>query len=303
MGRDEGCSDGSSRDRHTSHRVAKPFAGAATLVVDARTAVGDAEEGTLEERTGRDEEPGQRALRFGHGRELALERLAGPPQQSLDGPDLDALVISDLLVGPPRFLAHGEDVAMTSGETIERPVHELAVDCREDELLGGVLAHDADGMLRGELQVVGRRAAGPTTQHVGADVAGDHGEPRVEAPLAGETRQRLPCSSKGFLSRVLRLVAVVQATKAEAKEPVVVARVEVPERGGIARLAALNECAVALQIDVVTETCQLILAKRHFPSLPAPLPASLGGCFTLLRPPAPPQKATLQQLNNPSCYF
>ena len=124
-------------------------------------------------------------------------------------------------------------------------------------------------MLCGELHVVGRRAARATAQHVGADVAGDHGEPGVEAPLAGEARQRLPGAGERLLRRVLGLVAVVQAAETETEEPLVVARVEVAERGGVAGLAPLDERAVAVQVDVVAEACQLFLAERQL-SRPSP---------------------------------
>ena len=148
-------------------------------------------------------------------------------------------------------------------ETVERTVDQLAVDRGQHELLGRVLADDADGMLRGELHVVGRRAARTTAQHVRADVAGDDGEPGVEAPLAGEARQRLPGAGEGLLRRVLGLVTVVQPAEAEAEEPLVVARVEVAERGRVAGLAPLDERAVTIQVDVVAEARQLFLAERH----------------------------------------
>ena len=127
------------------------------------------------------------------------------------------------------------------------------------------------GVLRRQLHVVGRRAARTAAQHVGADVAGDDGEPRVEAAFAGEARQRLPGAGKGLLRRVLSLVAVVQPAEAETEEPLVVARVEVAERGRVAGLAPLDERAVAIQVDVVTEACELFLAERQlFPSSPPP---------------------------------
>ena len=86
--------------------------GAAALVLHARAAVRHPEDGAADERTGGDEEAGQRLLRLGDDGELALEGLACPPEQRLDRPDLDALVVGDLLVGPARALAHGEHVAV-----------------------------------------------------------------------------------------------------------------------------------------------------------------------------------------------
>jgi hypothetical protein len=58
-------------------------------------------------------------------------------------------------------------------------------------------------------------------------------------------------------------VAVVHPAKAEAEESFVVARVEVSECSGVARLTALDERAVAVKIDVVTGAFQLIFAERH----------------------------------------
>ena len=99
----------------------------------------DAENGAPEEGAGGDEEPGQRLLRFGDDGELALEGLAGAPEQCLDRADLHALVVGDLLVGPAGALAHGEHVAVAGGQAVERTVHQLAVDGGQDELLRGVV--------------------------------------------------------------------------------------------------------------------------------------------------------------------
>jgi hypothetical protein len=49
---------------------------------------------------GTGEEATEHALGLRQHGELSLEGLAGPPQQGLDGPDLDPFVIGDLLVGP-----------------------------------------------------------------------------------------------------------------------------------------------------------------------------------------------------------
>ena len=214
-----------------------------------------AEDGAADEGAAGDEEASQRLLRFGHDGELALEGLARPPEQRLDRPDLDAFVVGDLLVRPARPFAHGEHVAVAGGQAVERTVDELTVDCGENEFLRGVGADDADRVLGGELHVVGRCAARAAAQHVGADVAGDDREPRVEAALAGETRQRLPGVGEGLLRRVLGFVTVVQTAEAEAEEALVVAGVEIAERGGVPRLAALHECAVAVQVDIVAKSC------------------------------------------------
>ena len=159
---------------------------AVALRVHACTAVGGPEDGALDERAGRDEEAGQGLLRLGDDGELALESLARPPEQRLDRSDLDALVVRDLLVRPPGAFAHGEHVAVAGGKAVERAVDKLAVDRGEHEVFGGVGADDADRLLRGELHVVGGRAARTAAQHVGADVAGDDGEPGVEALVPGE---------------------------------------------------------------------------------------------------------------------
>ena len=142
-------------------------------------------------------------------------------------------------------------------------MHELAVNRSQNQLFGGVFSGHTNRMLRGELQVVGRCAAGTTAQHVSTNVSGDHGEPGIEAPFAREARQCLPGAGERFLRRILSLVAVVQPAEAEAEESFVVARVEVSECCGVARLTALDERAVAVKIDVVTEAFQLIFAERH----------------------------------------
>ena len=48
--------------------------------------------------------PAKDSLGLRQGQEFSLERLAGTPEQGLDRPDLDALVIRDLLVCPAGVL-------------------------------------------------------------------------------------------------------------------------------------------------------------------------------------------------------
>ena len=178
-------------------------------------------------------------------------------------PISDALVVGDLLVRPARSFAHRQHVAVPHREAAECPVDEFAVDCGQDQILGGVADHRAH-----QLRVVGGRTARASPQHVGADVPGDHGEPRVEALVTGETGQRLPGSGESLLRRVLGLVAVAEAPHAEAEQPLVVAGVEIAERRGVTRLRALDQLAVALEVDVVAKTRQPLFAERHLPSLP-----------------------------------
>ena len=82
-----------------------------------------------------DEETCQSLLRLGHDGELALEGLAGAPEERLDRADLDALVVGDLLIRPTGALAHGEHVTVPRRQAIERPVHQLAVDGGQDQFL------------------------------------------------------------------------------------------------------------------------------------------------------------------------
>ncbi len=275
MGRDDRDRDRSAGDGHPDHGVAQP-APAATLVLHAGAAVSHLEEGAAEECAGGDEEAGQRLLRFGDDGKLALECLAGPPQQRLDGSDLDALMVRDLLVGPPRALAHGEHVSVARRQAVEGAVDELAIDRGQDDLLGRIFTGDADRVLCGQFQVVGRRAARAAAQHVRADIPRDHRQPRVETPFAGEARQRLPRAGERFLRCVLGLVALVQPAETEAEEPLVVAGIEVAECGGVTRLAALDEHAITVQVDVVAETRQLLLAKRQC-LVPPPFDLVSGG--------------------------
>ena len=254
----DGCAGQGDASEGAAHRARTTTA--ATAVGDGRAAVRDAEDGATDECAGGDEETCQRFLRLGHHGKFALEGLASPPQQRFDGPDLHALVVGDLLIRPTRPLAHGEHVTVARRQATEGTVHELTVDRGQNQLLGGVFNDHTDRVLCGELHLVGRCAAGAPAQHVGADVACDHGEPRVEAPLARKTRKSLPGSGECFLRRVLGLVPVVQPAKAEAEKALVVARVEVPEGSRVAGLAALDECAVPIEIDVVTKACQLFFA-------------------------------------------
>ena len=207
--------------------------------------------------------PSQGFLRIGDDGELALERLAGTPQQGFDRSDLDAFMVRDLLVGPPGALAHGKHVTVARREPVECAVHQLAVDCRQHELLRSVFSDDTDRALRGQLQIVSRRAAGAPAEHVRADVSCDHREPRIETPLSSKAGQCLPGARERFLRGVLGLMSIVEPAEAEAKQALVVARVEVPECGGIACLTAFNEHAVTVQVDVVGQACEFFFAERH----------------------------------------
>ena len=265
-GRCDGCAGHGNACECVAHRSRST-----AVVVHARAAVRRSENAATDEGARGDEETRQRFLRLGHDRKLALESLSGAPQQCLDGSDLHPFVVGDLLVGPPRAFAHGEDMSVARREATERLVHQFAVDGGQDDLFGGICTGQAHGLLRGELQVVRRRTAGAPPQHVGADVAGDHGEPGVEAPLARKPWQCLPRAGESLLRGVLGLVAIMQPPLAEAEQPLVIARVEVPERRGITSLTSLDECAITVEVDVVGEACQLFFPERQpIPSLPPP---------------------------------
>ena len=64
-------------------------------------------------------------------------------------------------------------------------------------------------------------------------------------------------------------MAVVQPAQTEAQEALVVPRVEVAEGSRVTGLASFDQGAVALEVDVVAEACELDLAERHF-SVPPP---------------------------------
>jgi hypothetical protein len=217
------------------------------------------QEATSQQRTGTGEETTEHALGLRQHGELALEGLAGPPQQGLDGPDLDPFVIGDLLVGPSRSLSHGQHMAMADGKSAEGPVDQFAIDSSQDELFGSLVGASTDVLMRAEFQIVGGRAPRPTAQHVRADVAGDHRQPGVEAPLAGTIGKGLPCSCESLLRCVLCLVAIVEPPQAEAKQPLVVARVQVAEGSRISRLAPLHQDPVAIEINVVAQAGELFL--------------------------------------------
>jgi hypothetical protein len=177
--------------------------------------------------------------------------------KGLDGPDLDPFVIGDLLVGPSRSLSHGQHMTMADGKSAEGLVDQLAVDGSHDEFFGRLDGASTDLLMRAEFQIVGGRAPRPAAQHVGADVAGDHRQPRIEAPLAGKVGKGLPGPCEGLLRRVLGLVAIVEPAQAEAKQPLVVARVQVAEGSRISRLAPLHQDPVAIEINVVAQAGEL----------------------------------------------
>jgi hypothetical protein len=51
----------------------------------------------------------------------------------------------------------------------------------------------------------------------------------------------------------------MEPAQAEAQQAFVVAGVKAPERARITRLAALHQCPVAVQVDVVAQPCELFL--------------------------------------------
>src|ERR1700733_3366978 len=148
-------------------------------------------------------------------------------------------------------------MAMADRKSAEGLVDQLAIDSGHDELFGRLDGASTDLLMRTELQIVGGRAPRPTAQHVRTDVAGDHRQPGVEAPLTGEIGKGLPGPREGLLRCVFGLVAIVEPAQAEAKQALVVARVEVAEGSRISRLAPLHQDPVAIEINVVAQAGEL----------------------------------------------
>src|ERR1700730_486982 len=148
-------------------------------------------------------------------------------------------------------------MARADGKWAEGLVNPRALDGSHDEFFGGLDGTSTDLLMRTEFQIVGGRAPRPTAQHVRADVAGDHRQPWVEAPLAGEIGKGLPGPCEGLLRSVLCLVAIVEPAQAKAKQPLVVARVQVAEGSGISRLAPLLQDPLAIEFCVVGQAGEL----------------------------------------------
>ena len=213
--RNEAGGDGYTGDGHPVNTLRSP---AEPLPPWCTTgaAVGDPEDGAANERPRGDEETGQCLFAFGHGGELALEGLAGPPEQRLDGPDLDAFVVHDLLVRPPRSLAHGEDVPVTRRQPVQGPVDQLAVDGGEDELLGSVLSDDAEGVPCSELlHVLGRHASVNGAAACRCRCSRRSRSARGRSAARRRNGGAPSTAGKRFLRRVLGLVAIVQSTEAK----------------------------------------------------------------------------------------
>jgi hypothetical protein len=79
-------------------------------------------------------------------------------------------VVGDLLIGPARALAQGQHMAVAVGEPVQGPVDQLAVGGGEEQLLGG-LGATPSRVEGGQLQILGRGAAGASPQRVGAGAA------------------------------------------------------------------------------------------------------------------------------------
>ena len=187
-------------------------------------------------------------------RVLALQGLASPPEQRLDGGDLDPLRRRDLLVGEARLLAEREDLAVSVRQAGQRLDGELAVECGHHRVLrthgGGEGVRPSRVVGRLVVEVLDGAVAGAPTKSVGAEVLRDDAQPRIEAQLAGEGGERPPCAQECLLGDLVRLVAIDQAAHAEAVQPVVVLGVQLSERSSVAVLAPAHECAVPVEIDV-----------------------------------------------------
>ena len=80
---------------------------------------------------------------------------------------------------------------------------------------------------------------------------------------------------------------VVESSETEAKEPLVVARVEIPERRGVTGLTPLDEHAIALEVHIVAEARQLFFTERQLLLVPSPSVCPLTQEYvTLCRPVA-----------------
>ncbi len=135
-----------------------------------------------------------------------------------------------------------------------------------------------------ELGVVHGCLAPAAALDVDTLIGGDHRQPRVEAPLAGEVGKGPPCLRKRLLGSVLRLVLVAEALEAEPEEPAMVAPVEDVEGGRITGLAPFDELPIPPDVDVAvagfadvhqivgnpTEQVDVVASERHVPVLPVP---------------------------------
>ena len=151
-------------------------------------------------------------------------------------------------------------MAMTHRKSVERPVGQLSVIGRDDHLVRCRGTGHTHWRARAELEVLRWGAARTAPLHVGADVSGDDRQPRVETPLSGKVGQGFPGPSEGFLRGVFGLVTIVQPAEAEAQQAFVVAGVKTPEGARVTGLAALHQNPVAIQVDVVAQSCELFLS-------------------------------------------
>ncbi|MDA8268437.1 MAG: hypothetical protein M0013_08715 [Actinomycetota bacterium] len=220
------------------------------------------------------------AFGAGHHGEFALEGLACTPQERFHRGDTDPLVLRDRLVGPAGSLAQPEHPLVARRELGERGGHHLRVGLADERVLGVVMGDVG----RLELGVVHGCLAPATALDVDALVGGDHRQPRVEAPLAGEVGERPPRLRERLLGSVLRLVLVAEALEAEPEEPAVVAPVEDVEGGRITGLAPFDELTIPPDVHVAvagfadvhqaignhTDKVDVVASERHVPVLPVP---------------------------------
>ncbi len=259
---DEGGCDGGRGDGDPGECVTEcaPVRSPAPARRKGGDAVGRAHDHCPDSGTRAEQEAGQGSPGLGQDQEFSLECLAGPPEQRLDRSDFHSLVIRDLLVRPAGVLAQRQHVAMAHRKAVECLVGQLSVIGGDDHLVRRRGTGGTDWLARPELHVLRRGAARTPPQRVGADVSGDDRQPRIETPFSGKVGQGFPGSREGFLRGVFGLVTIAQPAQAVAPQTFVVAGVKTPERARITGLAALHQNPVAIQVDVVAQSCELFLS-------------------------------------------
>jgi hypothetical protein len=110
-------------------------------------------------------------------------------------------LVGDPLVRPTRPLAQFQDPLVPGLEVLEGSGDQLGVHVLQD----GVLDVVGTGIAGPHDRFVERGRAGAPTEYIGAQVAGDDGQPGVEPSISGEGGEGPPRPGERLLDDVLGL--------------------------------------------------------------------------------------------------
>jgi len=102
-----------------------------------------------------------------------------------------------------------------------------------------------------------------------AQAGRDHGDPGVEAALAGKSGHGAQSPGKRLLGHLFGGMTVADPLQAKTLQPVAIAAIQLVEGGGIPGLEPLDQCSVSVEVYIIG------LDSHEFPTLSRPDALSL----------------------------